>query len=269
MNIIKTGLFVSALLFGSPLLAGVEMDLVTKDAAGAVTGQMKLYAQSGNIRMENVGGSSGEDMSMIFLGSEFIILDHANQKYVVMDEAMVAEVGTQVDAAMQQMQAQLASMPPEQRAMVEQMMQGQMAAMMGTDDDTPAPSVEETGSGQWQGAACTQYSVYEGGEKTQEVCAAPLAAVEGADEAMQAFESMAIFITSLADSMPGSLGAAMAENPMGLVDQFDGFPVRTVDFSGGEVLSETTLESVIEKNLDPALFVAPDGYTRRDPFSGQ
>lgn len=257
------------LLVSSAVHAGVEMDLVTTNATGTVTEQMKLYAQSGNIRMEDAGGSSGEDMSMIFLGTEFIVVDHANQTYIVMDEAMMAQVGTQIDAAMQQMQAQLANMPPEQAAMVEQMMQGQMAGMMGGGDETPAPIVQQTGSGQWQGSACTQYSVLEAGEMTQMICAAPLDDVDGADEAMQAFESMAVFITTLADSMPGGMGDAMAENPMGMMDQIDGFPVITVEFLNGEVLAETTLESVVEADLAADLFSPPEGYAQQDPFAGQ
>jgi len=35
-----------------PLFAGVEMKLDTKDAAGAVTESVKLYAQSGKIRLQ-------------------------------------------------------------------------------------------------------------------------------------------------------------------------------------------------------------------------
>jgi hypothetical protein len=93
--------------------------------------------------------------------------------------------------------------------------------------------------------------------------------VEGADEAMAAFKNMAKFINSLAKSMPGPLGASMAENPMGLIDQIDGFPVRTIDFVDGQVSSETTLSSVADADLDPALFAIPEGYTQQDPFGGQ
>lgn len=193
------------------------MELVTKDSTGAVTERVKLFAQAGKIRMEDVGDSSGQQMSMIFLAEEFIVIDHGNQTYIVMDEAMVAEMGSQMSAAMQQMQAELAKMPPEQRAMVEQMMQGQMAGMTGAGEQTP-PRVEKTGSGQWQSAPCTQYAVYEGGEKTQEICAAPLDEIDGADEAMRAFESMARFINSLSESMPEPMASSMAENPMGLIN---------------------------------------------------
>ena len=115
------------LVLVTPVFAGVEMDLITTDAQGAVTESVKLYAQSGKIRMQDIGDSSGQEMSMIFVGKEFIVVDHSDKSYVVMDEAMVEEMGVKVNAAMEQMRAQLADMPPEQRAMVEQMMQGEMA----------------------------------------------------------------------------------------------------------------------------------------------
>jgi hypothetical protein len=252
-----------------PLFAGVEMKLDTTDASGAITESVKLYAQSGKIRMEDTGDTSGQEMSMIFVGQEFIVVDHGDQSYIVMDEVMVQEMGVKVNAAMEQMRAQLADMPPEQRAMVEQMMQGQMAGMMASEKESLPTRVEEIGSGSWQSGPCTEYAVFEGEQKTQQICAAPLGEVEGADEAMAAFKNMAKFINSLAESMPGPLGESMAENPMGLIDQIDGFPVRTIDYVDGQVSSETTLSSVADSDLDPALFAIPEGYTQQDPFAGK
>ena len=102
-----------------------------------------------------------------------------------------------------------------------------------------------------------------------EICAAPLSKIEGAEEAMGAFRGMAKFIKSMADAMPGALGEAMAENPMDLMEEINGFPVRTIDYVDGQKRSETTLESVQEKGLDAALFDVPDGYRKVDPFAGQ
>ena len=256
-------------LFALPAVAGVEMDLVTKDPSGNVNESVKLYAQDGKIRMENQGGSSSQEMSMIFLGQEFIVVDHNEKSYIIMDEAMVQEMGVKVNAAMQQMQEQLASMPPEQRAMMEQMLEQQMGAMMDVAEEAPPMRVEETGSGSWASGDCTEYAVFTGDAKTQDICAAPLSDIEGSDEAMAAFRNMAKFINSLADSMPGAMGAAMAENPMGLMEKIDGFPVHTIDYYDGEVASETTLQSVDEKSLDAALFDVPAGYRQVDPFAGQ
>jgi len=261
---------IGLLLTTVPLFAGVALDMVTKDAAGRTIEAMKVYAQSGKIRMDSVGQPADDRMSMIFLGQEFLVLDHSDKNYIVVDANMIAEVGSQMEAAMQSMQAQLADMPPEQRAMVEQMMQGQMQGMIGGGSEPPAPPrIERTGSGQWQSKPCTQYAVYEGAEKTQEICAAPLTEIQGIGEAMQAFRSMAGFMNSLSESMPEPMASAMAENPMELIDQIDGFPVRRVDFANGRVISETTLESVVEQALDESVFAIPAGYAEQDLFPGQ
>ena len=253
----------------APLYAGVEMDLVTKDGEGAVTESVKLFAQSGKIRMEDIGDSSGQKMSMIFIGQEFIVVDHTDQSYIVMDEAMVAELGAKVNDAMAAIREQLAHMPPEQRAAMEQMLVGQMAGMMNAEADAPAARVEKIGVGSWQTEDCTQYAVFEGADKTQEICATPLSDIDGADEVMLAFQSMAKFINSISDSMPGALGASMAQNPMGLIEQIDGFPVRTIDYVDGALRAITTLETIEDKSLDPGLFTIPEGYKQVDPFAGQ
>ena len=260
----------SLILMASPLHAGVALDMVTRDAAGNTIEAMKVYAQSGKIRMDGVGQPADERMSMIFLGEEFLVLDHSDRKYIVVDADMIAAVGSQMQAAMQQLEAQLADMPPEQRAMVEEMMRGQMQGMTGGNpEDRIAPRVEETGAGQWESNPCTQYAVYEGAEKTQEICAAPLADIQGVGEAMKAFTDMAGFMNQLSDSMPEPMASAMAENPMELIDQIDGFPVRRVDFVNGQVRSETTLEGVVEQALDANVFAVPEGYTEQDLFAGQ
>ena len=137
----------SLILMASPLHAGVALDMVTRDASGNTIEAMKVYAQSGKIRMDGVGQPADERMSMIFLGQEFLVLDHSDQKYIVVDADMIAAVGSQMEAAMRQMEAQLADMPPEQRAMVEEMMRGQMQAMMGGDQGVRIPPrVEEIGA---------------------------------------------------------------------------------------------------------------------------
>ena len=94
------------LLLSSMAYAGAEMEMVTKGASGQEKGRAKIYAQSGMIRIDEMsaGESSG---SMIFLGDRFLYLDHGEKRYVVMDEAMLDTMSSQVNAAMQEMQEQL------------------------------------------------------------------------------------------------------------------------------------------------------------------
>ncbi len=257
----------AALLCASSVVnAGVVMDLVTRDASGNVTERAKIYAESNKIRMEE-GGNGDAEATMIFLGDRFLYVDHRVKTYVVMDEAMLDELSAKMDEAMKEMEAQLANMPPEQRAMVEQMMKSQMQGMMAQGEEAPPPSVEEAGSGKWQSRDCRNYDVFEGGTKTQQICAAALDDVDGADEVIEAFRSMAAYMNKMAESLP--MRPARQTNPAELMDQIDGFPIHTVDFENGKIVREASMDSVVEQDLDEALFSAPEGYRRQDPFGGR
>ncbi len=251
-------------LLSSLAHAGVVMDMVTKKPSGDEDDRSTIYAQSKMVRIDEVRGEEIAS-SMIFLGNEFLYVDHRKKSYTVMDEAMLDEVSAQISDAMTQMEAELARMPPEQRAMVEQMMKGQMGGMMGQQDTAPpAPSVKAVGSGKWQSRTCRKYAVFEGPEKTQELCAAKLDDIDGGDEVMEAFRSMAAYMTKMAETMPMDVDDGI--NPGELMDQIDGFPVHTTDYENGVAVRESSVDSITEKDLEPGLFTAPDGYRREDPF---
>jgi hypothetical protein len=256
---------ISMFLLFSPLAsAGVVMEMVTRNASGQETERSRIYSQSKMIRMDEVRGDEIE-ATMIFLGNELLAVDHRDKSYIVMDEAMVDDVSAQISDAMKQMEAELANMPPEQRAMVEGMMKGRMQGMMGQQGEpSPAPRVEALGSSEWQSFKCREYAVFEGGEKTQEVCAAKLNEIDGADAVMEAFRNMAAYLTKMTESMPMISSDRM--NPGELMDQIDGFPVHTIDYENGDVASEMSLDSVSEQDLDQDMFTAPEGYRRQDSF---
>jgi len=252
----------------SPLYAGVAMDMVTKDASGQETDRSRMFAQSGMLRVDGTEDGNSSNVSMIFLGDEFLVLDHAEKSYIVMDEAMLNEFTSRISDAMKQIEEQLASLPPEQRAMAEQMMKGQMQGRMGQQDSPPpAPRIEAAGTGQWQDQSCTQYAVFEGGQKTQLVCAAALDHIKGSDEMMQAFRQMADYVKKMTEALPMSTGESM--NPGELMDLIDGFPVHRIAYENGEITQEDSLESLVEEDLDISLFAAPDDYRREDPFQSR
>ncbi len=259
----------SLLLFvaTSTVQAGVVMEMVTSDASGQETERSKIYAQSKLIRMDEVD-PTGAGASMIFLGDRFLYVDHKDKSYMVIDEAMLEDVSSQISEAMKEMEAQLAAMPPEQRAMMEQMMEGRMQGMMGQQGPKPPPPrIEAKGNSKWQSYDCRRYEVFEGDEMTQEVCSTDLDDIEGSGEFIAAFRNMAEYMTKMTESMPmrGDNGV----NPGELMKQIDGFPVHTIEYENGQVASESSVESVTEQSLDSTLFAAPEGYQRKDPMRGR
>lgn len=254
-----------ALSFLSPsAYAGAVMDMVIMDASGQEIERAKIYAQSNMIRMDDLGGEDS-DVSMIYLGDKLLHVDHGNKTYIVLDEAMLSDVSDQLNEAMAQLEKELAGLPPEQRAMIEEMMKGEMQDLMTMQNaPPPAPRVESIGSGSWKSYDCKKYAIFDGDEKIQEVCAAQLDGIAGAEDLMEAFTSMGEYIIKMAESMPMMAGQF---NPGEMMDELDGFPVHTIDFENGQVVTQSSMESITEKDLAPEMFAAPDGYRRQDPFA--
>ena len=168
---------------------------------------------------------------------------------------------------MKQMEEQLANVPAAQREMIEQMMKGKMKGMMSQQAPTEGPRVESGGSSQWRSYPCVKYTVYQGTEKTQEICAAAMDQIGDSGEVMTAFRKMAEFVKKMIASLPDMVASRFAGNPMEMMDQIDGFPVHTLQFENGKVSQEVSLESVSEQALAENLFTPPADYKKLDMFN--
>ena len=151
--------------------------------------------------------------------------------------------------------------------MAEQMLESQMAGLMGGAEPVPPPRVEATGQGEWGGRECTRYDVYEGDIKIQEVCAAPLDQVDGAAEMMDTFQGMARFVKKLSESLPGPLGASFNEYPGMVAELIGGFPIHSVEYRMGKPSTEVSMETIREETLPASKFEVPEGYQLQDPFA--
>ena len=127
-------------LLGSPTWAGVvmEMEVRNADAAGK-TGAETFYAE-GEMTRTDFLSANGKDSSLIFRDQTMYFVDHAEKVCQKIDKAGVDQLSSQMNAMMKQM----ASMPPEQRQMMEKMMKGRMPGM----GKPPVRRVEEGGMDQ-------------------------------------------------------------------------------------------------------------------------
>lgn len=240
--------------------AGAVMELLSRNASGKEVGRSQFRVQDGQVRMDDSDGQS----SMIFANNRFIVLDHKRKTYLVLDDAMMEEVGSQVNSAMAEMQEQMKNMSPQERAMMEQLMQGggMQGMIPGMSAPPQPPRVEAGGSGEWGDYECRKYMIYEGPEKTEDICAAALDDVAGGDEVMAAFRAMAVFIQDMMESMPEPLASMMGENPAAYMEQIEGFPVHTVRYRNGRVDSEESLDSVVKEDVPQDVYEVPAGYTK-------
>src|ERR1019366_6935771 len=118
-----------------------------------------------------------------------------------MDKAQMKAMGQQMSKAVEQMQAQMATMPPEQRKMMEDMMKGKMGAMGGATAK-PTISLKELGSEKVGSYNTTHYEMLTNGERTQEIWAAPFdqAMISPAD--FKTFQEMAKFFEGITRNVP-------------------------------------------------------------------
>jgi hypothetical protein len=246
-----------------PSMAGIVIEFETSDlgADGRKTLDTVL-ARDEMLRMEPGNGGAQGDYVMIFRDATMFLVNTSERTYYRMDEDGAKAIASRLSEAMKQMEKQLAGMPAEQRAMMEQMMKGKMPGM-GTP---PEISVKEEGTEKVGDYSCTKYVVYEDDEKTMEVLAAPLSQVPEAEEVMGAFRGMASLAEKLAGAVSKGPLSGMDQGPFRVMNQMEGFPVLTRQFRNGRAVQETRLTSITSKDLAEDLFSPPDGYKEADPF---
>lgn len=110
----------AAALATAPAAADTRIEYVReKDGAPVTT----TWIAAGKVRIDNL---RDESSSVIFDNAtgSLTILRHKDKKYTVLDKATLERLAQQLNAAMQQLEAQLAALPPAQRDMMKKMMGG-------------------------------------------------------------------------------------------------------------------------------------------------
>ena len=156
--------------------------------------QNMLRVAAGKVRFDN----PADGHWMLFDGArrELTVVNPAAREYQVLDEATVESLAATAGSMMQMMEAQLAAMPPEMRAQMQQMMGGAFPAAGGA----PKVKVQATGRhGAAAGFDCEYSSIQVEGRAPSEVCLAPASelGLSGADQA--AVTAWQEFAQSLAD----------------------------------------------------------------------
>lgn len=227
-----------------------------------------------------VSERAGSSTQIIFRGDQGLVwaLDTKTRTYMEIDKATMQSAGDQMSAAMKQVQEQLAKLPPEQRAMAEKMMQGQVPGMAGAPGAaggpgasaapggaTPALEVKATGEKRTiQGYACTRYDVFWNGKKMSESWVAPWSEAKVKKEDLEALRSMAGFFEDLVESNPMLRGMSENSTYRG-ADRMEGFPVLVRRYDGDKVVEETMLENLERKSVEASAFEVPAGFSKKQP----
>jgi hypothetical protein len=222
---------------------------VVKGSNGAETPAMsRLELGGGKMRMD------ADRMSMLMDANngKMTVLMHDKHQYMDMQKMMET-----AGAAMATANAALASLPPEQRAMIEQRMGGKMPGVGGAQMDV---SVTPTGTRERVGNFnCEVYRTQISGEHHEDVCLANVAdaGISGADQAAlrRAFEQM--------KTMTEKMSNGMFHSPLRSMP-LDKFPVRMTRYDDGKVVQVVELKSLTTGGVSGADFAIPAGYTEAD-----
>ena len=137
MNLRTSLFFICLLGMAGTANAGVVFRIEVQDLFAGGQVEITEIKIDGNRMRTDSGGSN--PTTMIFLGEsdEMYMIDHTEKTYIVMDRETVEAMANRMSEAMQQMEAAMAQVPPEQREMMERMMKGRMGNLQST-----APHVE-------------------------------------------------------------------------------------------------------------------------------
>lgn len=244
-----------------PALAGSVMVTETKDGNRTYINEARV--QGANVRVDN---NDGERSSFILAGSTILIVNHTARTYQVLDEGTLRRIGERMAGARRQMEARMAQLPPEQRAMMQQMM-----GRAGGAGAAAAPRTQYRRTARTEtaaGIACTVWEGMDAGKKTSEVCVAPTARVPGGAELLAAMKQLGERMKSMTASM-GINAHGMLQQGWNQLDALAGIPIIQRSFEGGRVTSSSVLKSMRPMAVPPATFAAPAGYRRETMNLGQ
>ena len=239
--------------------AGVvfEFELTDGKDPTAEPDRIHTSVEGERLRMD-VKGPRGANADMIFRGDreEMLAVDHDKATYVLVDNATIEQISAQLNQLEAQMQDMLKNASPEQRAMVEQMMQQKMPSAPGPE---PVTEIRKTGeSGEKNGYPAEEFELYRDGMHEKTFWVTDWDNIDGGREAMQAFKGMAAYIQKLQDAMPDfAKSPAVGTNAYEHLEELGGFPIVTIELApDGSVLGERRLlssrtESIAADEFDP------------------
>ena len=244
------------LLAAQVATAGVYVETVDHNRATNTTAlKQKMYVQNGSGRFVDPDGRA-----TLIKGDTLYIIDDSDKSYVVFDKATMQKLAAQMNAQVAQLKEQLAKLPPEQRAQMEQMMGSGAAAMLAGDSGQWTVDVADTGkSDKVDGRACKLWNVTRNGELDEQICVVPYSSLPGKEDFQKVFASFAKSFEEMAKSVP--MLAGMMANEFSAQVKANGFPVRRQGFEGGKLSDEETLVKTWREEAIPAsMFEIPAGY---------
>jgi hypothetical protein len=230
--------------------AGVVIEVSVKDPSAKAPSTTTLQAAPDRFRLEGAG------QIVIYRADKDLawIIDPETKTYSELNR----QVMNKAAGAMKEVDAAMAEMTPEQRAMVQGMMAGH--GMPQAAQAPPAIHYKDTArSDVVHGFPCSVRETLQGEKHLGEVCVTPWAATKIAESDMSVMERFADFVKQLS----GPLAKMASDNAVPDIAELHGLPVRTV-MAGpeGDVVHE--IVRIDEQDVPASAFELPSGLKRED-----
>ena len=234
--------------------AGVYVEMVDHDIKADRTSlAQKIYVQNGDGRFVDAEGHA----TLIKKGT-FYIIDDQDKSYVMFDKATMEQLAKKISEAMEKMKAQLAQMPAEQRAQMEQMMPG----LSGSDKKWTVEVAETGKTDKVDGRTCRLWDVTRGGKLDDQICVVPYSDLPGKENFQAMFANFAKVFEEMAKSVP--MMAGMMTNEFSAQSKVNGFPVRSRGYEEGKLGDDEQIMKVWrEETIPAATFEIPAGYKQK------
>jgi len=254
----RIALIAGGLLAAQAAFAGVYVETVDQNLTTNATNlKQKMYVQGGVGRFIDANGRGS-----LIKGDTMYIIDDQDKSYIVFDKATMQQLATKLNAEMEKIKAQLAKMPPEQRAQMEQMLGG-AGGMLGDSGQKWTVEVADTGkSDKVDGRACKLWDVTRNGELDEQICVVPYSALPGKENFQQVFSNFAKVFDEMAKSVP--MLAGMMGNEFSAQQKTNGYPVRHRGYESGKLGDEVTVVKTWREEAIPAsMLEIPAGYKQK------
>ena len=240
--------------------AGVYVEMVDHDIqANKTTPAQKIYVQGGNGRFVDAEGRS-----TLIKGGTFIAIDDSDKSYIMFDKATLELLAKKINAKMEEVKEQLAKLPPEQRAQMEQMMPG----LSGDDGQRTVEPVDTGKSDKVDGRACRVWDMKRDGQLDSQICVVPYSSLPGKENFQTVFANFAKVFEEMAKSVP--MLAGMMSNEFTAQSKVNGFAVRTRTYENGTLGNDEQLMKIWREETIPAsMFEIPAGYKQKQMDLGE
>ncbi|MGH8262225.1 MAG: hypothetical protein ACRETU_03940 [Steroidobacterales bacterium] len=244
--------------------AGLYVGRVVRDtASGAERPGIEIYLQDGMARVEDLRGK--RPSVTIFRDQTLYVLDPKRKTVRALTKADIDRMAGQVAGGMsdvqRQMQAELAKLPPDQRAKAEKMMQ--QHPMPGTGISKPRLiAVKDAGRNESvNGKNCHVWNVLRDDVLIAQHCVVPYGSLAGSDEMRTTVARISAMTEKLTQSVR-QMNAASGNEFSG-ADRINGVAVLTRTFTDGEADGTESIVTEWATRSNPAsLFDVPAGYTK-------